>query len=235
MMRRGLWHLFLVVPLVATFAACGDSGDPAAKDAKDWIGKTFLIDTPQLPPRNWVEPKNVGGDIGFYVPQFLIGVEAGNGSDLLITLTTTLGDPQPGAQDKCVATTQVTASGADYPNIEIVADSFPMRVYDDQKKVYVSATAHDLKLKNVLPGNPDAATAELIATVDVEDLYSLFYLVGPNPTKDDVCLVLKEQGGISCASCAHNGRSYCLTLRAVQVQAELAATAVEKITSPSCP
>jgi hypothetical protein len=235
MIRRGYGRLVLVFPLLATLAACGDSGDPASgPSSKEWVGKTFLLDTPALPPGYWVQPRGIGGDVGAYVPQFLLGVQAGSGDDLLITLTTTLGQPNPGVQDTCVPTTQVTASGSGYPNIDIQASSFPMRVYDEKRQVYVNGTAHNLALKNVLPGNQDTSSASLVATVDIEDLYSLFTLIGPNPTKDDVCSTLQAQGNIPCETCAHSGRAYCLTLKAVQVSTTPVATPVQTITAPDC-
>jgi len=231
MTRRDPWLFCLVFPLVASVGGGCGSSDGAS--SKDWIGKTFMIDTPNLPAGYWVQPKGFGADIGYYVPQFLIGVEAGTGSDLTITLATTLGKPNPNAQDTCVATTQLTASAANYPGIDIKAPSFPMRVYDDQKTTYVNATAHNLEFTNVLPGNKDSATASLVATVDVQDLYSLFYLI-PDATPDNVCSTFQSQN-VPCEVCPHNGQPYCLTLKAVQVSAAPAANAIQKVTSPSCP
>jgi hypothetical protein len=231
MTRRDLRVFLLVFPLVASFVGGCGSSDSAS--SKDWIGKTFLIDTPNLPPGYWVQPKGFGADIGAYVPQFLIGVEAGTGSDLNIALATTLGSPNPNAQDTCVATTQVTASGAGYPGIDIKAASFPMRIYDVEKNTYVAGIAHNLELTNVLPGNQDPASASLVATVDVQDLYSLFHLI-PNATPDNVCSTFQSQN-VPCEVCPHNGQAYCLTLKAVQVSAIPASTPIQKVTSPNCP
>ena len=193
-----------------------------------------MLDAPTLPASYWVQPKGFGSDIGTYVPQFLIGVEKGSGDDLTITLGTTLGAPSSGTQDTCVPTTQVTASGASYPNIQMTTTTLPMRIWDTQSSVYVPSTAHDVTFKNLLPGNPDSATAELDATVDVAELHSLFYQI-PNPTADNVCATFKSYS-VPCETCSFNGQPYCLTLKAVQVSDKVtpAPAPIQKIATPSC-
>lgn len=228
MTRACLRGFYLIFPALVALIGCGDSGGGGAS-SKDWVGKTFLLDTPALPPAYWVQPKDFGKDLGAYVPQFLIGVGAGTGSDLAITL----GTGMSGVQDVCVATTQVTASGSSYPNIDIVAPSFPMRIYDPQKAAYVATTAHDVKLVNVLPGNKDLSTAELHATVDVAELYSLFYQI-PNATKESVCSTFSSYG-VPCATCTFNNQPYCLTLKAVQVTTAETTPPIQPVASPTCP
>jgi hypothetical protein len=207
-------------------AGCGGDSNGAPSDA--WVGKTFLLDTPSYAAAYWVKPKGFGADIGSHVPQFLIGVEKGTGSDLTITLATAT----DGVQDLCVPTTQVTASGADYPSIAIVASAFPMRIYDSHADTYVSTTGHDVTFKNLLPGNTDPSLAELDATLDVAELYPLFWQV-PDATKDAVCATFASYD-VSCETCAANGQPYCLTVQAVQMSATESSTPIQVVTNPSC-
>jgi hypothetical protein len=223
----------LLLPILGAFSACG--GGSGSAPSSNWVGKTFLLDTPALPAANWTKPPGVGSDVGAYVPQFLIGVEAGTGNDLTITLTTALN----GAQDPCSPTTQVTASGASYPDIQISAPTFPIHIVDTSPNHpnQVETTAHDVLFKNVLPGSSAAMDGELDATVDLAELYKLFYLV-PNATKDSVCTTLQVQGGVSCEACAFNQQPYCLTLQASQIGATETPASITPVSvaniDPSC-
>jgi hypothetical protein len=214
------------LPLVGLLVGCGSSSTSAPSDA--WVGKTFMLDTPALPKTYWVKPSGFGSDIGAYVPQFLIGVEKGTGDNLTINLAAA----QDGVQDLCVKTTQVTASGAHYPNIEIVAADFPMRIYDSHALTYVSTTGRDVTFKNLLPGNTDPSIAELDATLDVAELYPLFWQI-PDATKDSVCATFASYG-VSCATCSFDNQPYCLSIEAVQVSTTQAPTPIQTVTAPSC-
>jgi len=184
-------------------AACGgaDGG---------WEGKTFLLD---VPATNWAEPQGIGGDIGDFVPQFLIGVEKGTGADdLAITIGTAVG----GTQDPCNRTAQTTASKANHPKVAIGAATFPLHIVDTNQTppVVVDATIHDLAFKDVLPGGA-RADGEVAATIDATEVYPLFRLI-PNPSPDEVCKAL-AQVGAPCITCAHSGQTYCLRIKAVQL------------------
>jgi hypothetical protein len=220
----------LLIPVIGAIASCGN-GD----SGPHWAGKTYLLDTPAVSPANWTKPKNVGGDIGGYVPQFLMGVEAGAGSALTITLTTAF----DGKQDMCNPTTQVTASAANYPSSQILVPSFPIHIIDPSvdHPANVHSTAHDVLFKDVLPGDSAAKVGELDATVDLAELYKLFYLV-PNATPDIVCSTLSAQGGVPCEVCAFNQLQYCLTLQASQIVATQTTATITPLAlsalDPSC-
>ena len=229
MTRYSLRKVALLLPAVGVVAGCGSSSSPSSAN---WIGKTYLLDTPALSAGHWTKPVGFGSDIGGYVPQFLIGIEAGSGSDLMVTLTTaTLG-----VQDMCNVTTEVSASGANYPKIDVLAPSFPMRIMDSETGKPVPSTAHNLELKDLLPGNSGTASGELDATVDVAELYSLFHLI-PNATKESVCSTFASYN-VSCETCASNGQPYCLTLQATQIAATSAPAPIQKVTAsdiaPTC-
>jgi hypothetical protein len=223
-MRSSIWHPFFMVLTASTLLGCGgDDSHPASA----WIGKTFLLDRP--PTSRWVEPKkSSGGAMGDYVPQFLIGVAAGSGDNLNITLTTAL----DGVQDKCSPTTEVTVSGTSYPDVQITAASVPMHLTEtdpDRAKV-VRTTAHDVTLKDILPGRTEtAATGELIATLDMAEAYPLFFLLA-DPTPDSVCAAFAD-ADVICQTCTFNSQPYCLTFRAVQLAASESSTPVQKISS----
>ena len=236
-MRHSIRHLTVLLSTISGLAACGGgSSSPQPSDAgktgsSQWVGKTFLLDTPAIGESNWTEPSGFGSDIGSYVPQFLIGVEAGSGDALTITLATATA----GVQDPCNVTTPVTSSGAEYPNSLIQATAVPVIIMNTKTLAKVPATVHNFTLKNVLPGASAATNGELDATVDVADLYSLFYAFGANPTKDSVCSPTDSTKGlpafgVNCETCPQqNGGSYCLTLQAVQIGATLAPSPVKTV------
>jgi hypothetical protein len=221
----------LLLTSFGLLVGCGADSAGAPSDA--WVGKTFLLDTPSYPAVYWVKPKGFGADIGTYVPRFLIGVEKGAATDeLTISLAAALGGTQDLVQDLCVPTTQVTASGANYPLIDIVADAFPMRIYDTNADSYVPTTGRNVLFRNLLPGNTDTSIAEFDATIDVSELYSLFYQV-INPSKDSVCATFASYQ-VPCETCASNDQPYCLTIRGVQMSATESPVPIQIVTTPSC-
>jgi hypothetical protein len=231
-MRMTVQQLLFSVLTATTLSACGGGG---SHPASNWIGKTYLLDRP--PSTRWVEPKKgSSGSMGDYVPQFFIGVEAGSGDNLSITLTTGL----DGVQDMCTPTTEVTVTGANYPDVEITVPSLPIHLTEtdpDLAKV-VATTIHDVSLKNVLPGrNETTPSGELKATLDFAEAYPMFHLYD-NPTKELVCAAF-EDAGVPCQTCAFNGEPYCLTFRAVQLVASEISTPIQPLLAsdiaPSCP
>jgi hypothetical protein len=204
----------LVLSTLAFLAGCGDH-TPA------WAGKTFLL---KVPAANWSMPRGIGGDIGAFVPDFLIRVDGGSGDDLKVTLATA---PAPAdVQDPCNPTSGLMVSAATYPNSQIVAPALPMRLVDTENSIIVNTTIHDFTLTDLLP---PAMEGTLTATVDVSEVYPLFTLI-PNATKESVCTQL-EAFGAPCAICAFSNQPYCLTLQAVQ----LGATPVPTTVSPLAP
>jgi len=154
-MKMAIRQFLVLVPVVCGLVACSssDGADPLAS----WIGKTFMLDAPAVKASNWREPKGGGEVISEFVPQLLIGVEAGDGSGLKVTLTTALSNEQ----DECNPTTEVNVTEVNYPEILINAPNFPIRVAspDPSSSTVVSGTAHDVSLKNILPGTtPDTPT-----------------------------------------------------------------------------
>jgi hypothetical protein len=219
-MQSSIRQSLLVFPLVGMLVGCGEDASPFA----NWTGKTFLIDTPKLASSQWTKPKGFGAEFGAYVPQFLIAVEAG----LNLTLTTAV----DGVQDMCSTTTEVSVSDAKYPEILITAPSFPMHiaVTEPGHEKVVATTGHNITFKNVLPGtSTDTPTSELLATVDIAELYPLFWQI-PNATKDVVCTTFGENGA-PCGACPHNGEPYCLTLQAVQLDSTEFSTPIKKVTA----
>jgi hypothetical protein len=166
------------------------------------------------------------------VPQFLIGVAAGSGSDLSITLATAIN----GAQDMCTPTKQVTASGAKYPNIDISVPSFPIHisVAIAKKTAQVETTVHNFVLKDVLPGLSSNATSELDAVIDLAEMYPLFLQISESiRTKEEVCKELPplSNNQANCELCEFNQQTFCLTLQAVQFGATEVGTTIKSVTS----
>jgi hypothetical protein len=231
LMGISIRQFLVLVPAMCALTACG--GSDAPNPLANWTGKTFLLDTPAIKSSNWRDPKGAGDALSEFVPQLLIGVEAGTGDSLKITLSTALSNEQ----DECNPTTEATVSGVKYPELLISAASFPIRVADadPSRAKVVASTAHNVSVKNVLPGTTaDTPTSELIATLDVSELYPLAYRV-PNASKETVCQTFKEEMDKDCEACPHNNEPWCITVRAVQVAATSFDKPLKKISSSEIP
>ena len=246
MTRHSIRYLPVLLSTISGFAACGGgSSDPSTNTstntntntntttASQWVGKTFLIDTPNVSSDNWTKPPApVGATVGADVPQFLIGVAAGSGNDLTITLSTAIN----GVQDMCTPTTQVTASGAKFPNVDISAPNFPIHISVISAKQTAQAltTVHNFVLKDVLPGLSSNATSELDAVIDLAEMYPLFLLIPESKrTKEEVCseLAAMTNNETACEQCEFNQQTFCLTLQAVQISAKEVGTTIKSVTS----
>ena len=242
MTRLSIRYLTVLLSTISGFAACGGgSSNPSTSTntstntttASQWIGKTFLLDTPNVDSSKWTAPPDpVGASVGGYVPQFLIGVAAGSGSDLSITLATATN----GAQDMCTPTKQVTASGAKYPNIDISALSFPIHisVTSGKQTAQVETTVHNFVLKDVLPGLSSNATSELDAVIDLAEMYSLFLQIPESKrTKEEVCSELAgmTNNETTCEQCDFNQQNFCMTLQGVQISATEVGTTIKSVSS----
>jgi hypothetical protein len=208
----------------AALAACGSD----APGSSQWVGNSYRL---EVPADNWVKPQGIGGDVGDFVPQFLLGVAKGTGSQLTVTVGTAKG----GVQDTCNPTVDVGADGGAYPKSEIVVTAFPLHIVDTNQTptVVVDTTIRNLTFTNVLPDGAARPDGTVDATIDAEEVYPLFRLI-PNPSKDSVCQALASAGS-SCVPCPHNNQPYCLTIGAVQVTAVTAASPVVTIAAGSTP
>src|SRR5262249_246927 len=112
-------RLFSVAVAAMALAGCGSN----AADSSQWMGKSFML---EVPSDNWVQPPGVGGDVGDFVPRFLLGVAHATGPDL----TVTVGTAKAGVQDTCNATAEVAVTGSDYPKSTIVVPAFPLHIVD---------------------------------------------------------------------------------------------------------
>ena len=225
-MRPSLGKLAVLIPSVAVLGACGGGPTGSAR----WVGKTYLLDTPNIPPGNWIAPPGIGGDIGLYVPQFLLGVADGAGGDLTITVGTAFG----GVQDSCTQTVEVSASPTSYPHLQIVVPALPLRIVDpNDATVVVGTTIHDLTFTNVIPADSPAKDGEVLTTIDMAEVYPLVTAVS-NPTKDSACSAAGAAGS-PCDVCSFNAQPYCLVFNAVQIGAVQSPTAVMAISATDVP
>src|SRR5262245_48032229 len=217
----------LVVALVALLAglpslACGSSQPGSGR----WVGKAYAL---EIPKANWYEPRGIGGDIGDFVPQFLLAIESAGTDALKVTVAT----GAAGTQNGCNRTTSVTMSGAAYPDTEIVVPEFPMHLVDAVNGIVVDTSVHDLAISNVLPGDIPADEGRFTAVIDVGEVCPLFTKI-PDVTRDAVCMQLSAFGA-PCAVCAHNSMPYCLKLTAIQLGAVQSPTAVRTIAAADVP
>jgi hypothetical protein len=190
-----------------------------------------------IPVEDWAKPRGLGQQVGLVVPQFLIGLQAGTGSDLTVTLGTANG----GQQNLCNATTQTTTNESQQPNVISVSE-FPMVVVsnntDAGAPITVHSTVHDLKLTDVLPRDTAASSGIFEATIDFGELYPLFPKVNP-PTAEGACGLL-SQVSAACGTCAYSSEDkYCLTIRAEELGAVASSTQIKQISvadlASSCP
>jgi hypothetical protein len=227
-----LRQLLLIFPVVGALVGCGgESSSPLS----NWTGKTFLLDTPAIAKSKWVRPKGFGSEFGGYVPQFLFAVESGAGDSVSVTMTTA----RKGVQDMCTPTTEAKVDSAAYPSIQFGASAFPILVVNDDAEHPGKArtTTHNVAFKDVLPGPPDATNSQFDATLDIAELYTMFWQI-TDATKDKVCETF-DYNGVPCEACPDNGEKYCLTVRAVQLMATPATTPLKKLSASdiatSCP
>lgn len=205
--------------LILCLVGCGSSTKaPTGASSNPWQGHTYLLNVPDT---HWTQPKNVGKDIGPFVPKFLLGVNGSTGTTLDVLLGTS---DASGVQDLCNPTTSLPST-AQYPDSQLGPADAMLFIRDATHGKSVLATARELTIKNALPGTDTTLSpGEFSATVDLRELYSLFYLL-TDPTADSVCTAL-AQAGTPCAACPQDGAAYCLTLKAIQ----LAATALTDVT-----
>jgi hypothetical protein len=206
------------------FACGGDDGEEP-ESGSSLAGKTFIL---TIPRNNWTEPRDVGRDIGDFVPQFAIEVvSASNGS-----LTVNLGTAREGIQDTCNVTQQLSGTSS-----QLGPKDFPIHLVHTNGEVMVNATAYNLTISNVLPGDAPATTGQLTTTMDMRELYPMFTLI-PDPTPDSVCMALTmiEE---TCEPCPTDGATYCLSIKAERAGAvESPSFSLEAISadslSPDC-
>ena len=230
-MRRQIVRRFIPwFPVILAVAACSGGSSGGGGPAKDaaWIGNSYVL---TIPEANWTKPPNLGGDIGSFVPQFLIGVAQSSGYTMTVTIVTAMN----GVQDSCNVTTQVTADGSGYPDAIITVPALPLRITNTVSGVVVDTTVRNFTLTNVLPGT-STKSGDLSAVLDISELYPLFNQIpAASRTPDGVCGVLKSEASTACATCPTTGQPYCLTLEAVQLQAVEGTAPVMSIASSAVP
>lgn len=195
----------------------GAAGTAAAWDA----GNTYLL---TVPVNNWATPRNVGGEIGAYVPQFVIAVDSrmGNVANL------SLGTASAGMQDMCGPTAAATtAATAVYPQSQIGPINLPMHLIKTNpdtgaQEAIVHATAYNFTLSNALPGDGNAKDGQLDATMDIREIYPMFTQLSADPTPEKVCNALESGFEAPCQACPSDGQVWCLSLQALGLEAALA-------------
>lgn len=224
-----VWPLAFSLLLPACGGSEGDDDGPPVLEKSPWAGKSYVL---TIDPDLWVEPPGIGGDIGEFVPQFLLSVADETGDSPKITIGTALN----GAQNACNATTEVTGS-TEHPNSLAKADEFLLHVVHPRIDVTVDLTVHDLTFTNILPAS--GLDGELSVEMDVNEAYVLFDRVPESSrTPEGVCTLL-GMADAPCVACSFgDGGEHCLTLKAVQLAAEESSIAVEAIGAderdPSC-
>src|SRR5688500_6231669 len=141
---RGYANRLVSMGLALSLFACGgDDGDDGGDEPEgaSLAGKTFLL---TIPRNNWTEPRDVGRDIGDFVPQFAIEVVSDSGGSLAVNL----GTAREGTQDTCNVTRQISGTST-----ELGPENFPIHLVHTNGEVEVNATAYNLTMRNVLPGD----------------------------------------------------------------------------------
>jgi hypothetical protein len=235
-MQRRVRSIALPFACLLVLSGCSESGgdDDGGPEKSPWAGKNYSL---TIDPDLWVEPRGVGGDIGEFVPEFLLAVADEEGDSPKVTIATAL----DGAQNACNATTEVALdvpadpAEGDPPSL-VFAEEFLLHVVHPREPVIVDLTVHDLTFTNVLPNEGEG---ELSVVMDVNEAYVLFDLV-PDSSRnpEGVCTVL-GMADAPCQPCPFgDGGTHCLTLKAVQLAATETSIAIEPIAAddrdPSC-
>jgi hypothetical protein len=205
-------RLFLLLPIATALLGCGSD----QSKGQAWVGKTFLLDTPAISNSHWKKPVALGQVLINYAPQFLFAVAAGADDNFAVTI----GTAQEYVQDPCTPIQQATTPRADYPNSTISVPALPMHIVsrDPSHPDPSQATIHDVVFKDVLPGLPNAATAQMNFTVEVAML----------------CPAM-DQAGVPCEVCPWNGERVCQMVEVVEVVAQEAAVPLEPISASEVP
>ncbi len=190
-------------------AGCSSADDDATPNA--WQGHTYLL---SIPETSWIEPDpRIGGEIGLYVPEFLIRVDASSDPSISATVGTSWG----GVQDMCGVTQKVLGSSA-YPMGTLSAHTYRVHIRQEDRQVTVNTDVWNLEMKDVLPNESTPnATGTFSATLDAREIYPLFYQI-PGRTPETVCAAL-GQWGVACEPCPKDNEVFCLTIEAVDLGA----------------
>src|SRR5690606_13197349 len=150
-----------------------------------------------------------------------------------VSLTITSADVN-GTQEMCTATTTVAATtGGPYPGVQIGPVDFPVHLKNqNDSTIQVNAIIRGLTITNVLPGAAPAEDGELVATMDMREIYPMFTLLS-NPDANSVCNAL-ESFEAPCEPCP-DGQLYCLTITAILLGATEAASAVTPVAAGTQP
>jgi len=217
--------------LASLLAACdssgtgeGGSGSEDSGAESPYEGQAFRL---LVPSTSWSEPsRDVGSEIGAYVPMFLIGF--GETSDGSIEVTIASADQNSGDQDECNSTTVIELDSPETPN-EIGPLELHARLTGAEREegdpVQVDTVIHDLTLTDVLPIDGEVSEDGILeATIDFREVYPLLTEL-PNdlePTPERACDAL-AQVDAACEPCDYpegDGEEFCLTLKALLLGAE---------------
>ncbi len=189
---------------------------PAPVSASWEAGNTYLL---TIPTDNWTDPRDVGPEIGAYVPQFILQVDARTGD----TAALTIGTAYDAVQDLCSPTASTQTTAAPYPGVQIGPFDFPMRLVktDDLGAVeaIVHATAYQLTLTNLMPMDGDPDDGMLTVTMDIREIYPMFTELATDPTAEVVCNALGGAFGAPCEPCPADQQPWCLPLIARLLEA----------------
>ncbi len=216
----------------APAAAMPPAGAPAAAGGMEaWQGRVFLLDVPQ---DNWAYPRDIGTEIGPFVPDFLIQVDMAANGSMNVTMTTA---NELGQQEPCNPTTTITGVSTAFPSSQIGPADIPIHVKSVLVDgLQVNTTVRSFTLTDVLPGAAPASEGKLLTVLDVRELYPMFTKLSDNPEQDQVCNALASFGS-PCEACPQDGAMYCLTVEALLLGASDYATPitpVPQVTDPAC-
>jgi hypothetical protein len=222
--------LLLVLFALSTGCSGTESEPPTeGEPANPWNGRTYFLEIPRV---NWAEPRGIGADIADYVPGFLLKVEG----DAPETFEVMMGKAHSdGAQNTCNKTGRLSAS-AEPPGVTIGPSEFPMHIEHAEEEIAVDGMVYDLTMTNVLPdGDSNTKIGEFTGTMDFRQLYELFtVIIGRTP--ELVCTSLEMTYQTPCAPCPTDQQPYCLTVKAIDLEAEPYDAEIEPIDAvdPSC-
>jgi hypothetical protein len=213
-MKRQWFRLALMAPLFSFATACGgDEGNEVG--APSFAGKTYLLN---VPATSWTDGR--GGDIGPYVPQFVMTIEGREGDYNVL-----MGAARDGKQEMCNPTTEVSVASDSYPGFVLGPTDFPLYIRHQDQPIAVESTIYELTIRDTLPeGNATTDEGELTGVMDFREVYPLFTQILPEPTPERVCYTLIEADVGECEACPSDGEEFCLTVKAIYLGAQEASS-----------
>jgi hypothetical protein len=189
-----------------------------------FIGKTYIVG---FDPGYWTTPKDVGSEIGAYVPAFVFQITAVDGDDFTALLGTATGD---GEQDMCNKTIEVTGTLDDNPHFILAPVDYEAIVTGAE--IAVISPIYNFSISGSFADEGASfKRGQLDALMDLRDIAPLFHLVSEDSrTAENLCEMMNDELSYECEVCPFDSSaSLCVTLKAEMFKAAAVALDLQEV------